>query len=50
VLETTDVSRNYSAELISELPVRRNIVDTVLLSPGVNNSGEPARAAARSLH
>jgi outer membrane receptor protein involved in Fe transport len=39
VLESTDVSRNYSAELISELPVRRNIVDTVLLTPGVNNSG-----------
>jgi len=39
VLESTDVSRNYSAELVSELPVRRNIVDTVLLSPGVNNSG-----------
>jgi outer membrane receptor protein involved in Fe transport len=39
VLESTDVSRNYSAELVSELPVRRNIVDTVLLTPGVNNSG-----------
>jgi outer membrane receptor protein involved in Fe transport len=39
VLESTDVSRNYSAELVSELPVRRNITDTVLLAPGVNNSG-----------
>ena len=39
VLENTDVARNYSAELISELPVRRNIVDTVLLAPGVNNAG-----------
>lgn len=39
VLENTDVARNYSEELISELPVRRNIVDTVLLTPGVNNSG-----------
>lgn len=39
VLETTDVSRNFSSELVSELPVRRNIVDTVLLAPGVNNSG-----------
>jgi outer membrane receptor protein involved in Fe transport len=39
VLESTDVSRNYSAELVSELPVRRNIVDTVLLTPGVNNGG-----------
>jgi hypothetical protein len=39
VLESTDVSRNYSAELVAELPVRRNIVDTVLLTPGVNNGG-----------
>ena len=39
VLETTDVSRNYSQEDISELPVRRNITDTVVLAPGVNNSG-----------
>ncbi|MFL6245967.1 MAG: TonB-dependent receptor domain-containing protein [Thermoanaerobaculia bacterium] len=39
VMENTDVARNYSAETISELPVRRNIVDTVLLAPGVNNSG-----------
>jgi hypothetical protein len=39
VLENTDVARNYTAELVSELPVRRNIVDTVLLTPGVNNGG-----------
>lgn len=39
VLENTDVARNYTEELISELPVRRNITDTVLLSPGVNNGG-----------
>ena len=39
VMENTDVARNYTAELIAELPVRRNITDTVLLTPGVNNSG-----------
>ena len=39
VLENTDVARNYTSELIAELPVRRNIVDTVLLSPGVNQAG-----------
>lgn len=39
VLENTDVSRNYTADLVAELPVRRNIVDTVLLTPGVNNGG-----------
>lgn len=39
VLETTDVARNYTSEQIAELPVRRNITDTVLLSPGVNQSG-----------
>jgi hypothetical protein len=39
VLENTDVARNYTSELVAELPVRRNIVDTVLLSPGVNNGG-----------
>ncbi len=39
VLESTDVSRNFSQELVAELPVRRNIVDTVLLTPGVNNGG-----------
>ena len=39
VLETTDVARNFTQEQISELPVRRNITDTVLLAPGVNNSG-----------
>jgi hypothetical protein len=39
VLETTDVARNFTQEQISELPVARNIRDTVLLSPGVNNGG-----------
>jgi len=39
VLETTDIARNYTAEQISLLPVRRNITDTVVLTPGVNNNG-----------
>ena len=39
VLETTDVARNYTAEQVSELPVRRNITDTVLITPGVNQAG-----------
>lgn len=39
VLETTDVVRNFSQEEVSELPVRRNIVDTVVLSAGVNQGG-----------
>ena len=39
VLETTEVSRNFSQKQISELPVRRNVTDTVLLAPGTNNNG-----------
>lgn len=39
VLETTDVARNYSSEEIARLPVRRNITDTTLLAPGVNQGG-----------
>jgi len=39
VLETTEMSRNFSQKQISELPVRRNVRDTVLLAPGVNSNG-----------
>jgi len=39
VLETTEISRNFSQKQISELPVRRNVRDTVLLAPGVNSNG-----------
>ncbi len=39
VLETTDVARNFSQEEVNLLPVRRNIVDTVVLAPGVNQNG-----------
>ena len=39
VLETTDVARNFSQEEIAQLPVRRNIIDTVVLAPGVNQNG-----------
>ncbi|HEX8172536.1 MAG TPA: TonB-dependent receptor [Thermoanaerobaculia bacterium] len=39
VLETTDVQRNFTGEQIAELPVSRNIRDTVLLAPGVNAGG-----------
>jgi hypothetical protein len=39
VLETTQVARNFSQEVVSTLPVRRNVRDTVLLAPGVNSNG-----------
>jgi outer membrane receptor protein involved in Fe transport len=39
VLETTEISRNFSQKQIQELPVRRNVRDTVLLAPGVNSNG-----------
>ncbi|HLQ43354.1 MAG TPA: carboxypeptidase regulatory-like domain-containing protein, partial [Planctomycetaceae bacterium] len=39
VLETTEVVRNFSQKQIQDLPVRRNIRDTVLLAPGVNSNG-----------
>ena len=39
VLETTEVTRNFSQKQIAELPVRRNMTDTVLLAPGTNNNG-----------
>ena len=39
VLETTEVSRNYTQKQIADLPVRRNVRDTVLLAPGTNSNG-----------
>ncbi len=39
VLETTEVTRNFTQKQISELPVRRNVRDTVLLAPGTNSNG-----------
>ncbi|MCU1347657.1 MAG: trehalose synthase, partial [Acidobacteria bacterium] len=39
VLETSELSRNFTQKDINELPVRRNIRDTVLLAPGVNSNG-----------
>jgi len=39
VLETTEMSRNFSQKQIAQLPVRRLIRDTVLLAPGVNSNG-----------
>ncbi len=39
VLETTEMTRNFSQKLIQELPVRRNIRDTTLLAPGVTSNG-----------
>ena len=39
VLETTEVARNFSQKEVQELPVRRNVRDTVLLAPGVNANG-----------
>src|SRR6185369_1997864 len=37
VLETTSLTRNFDQATIRELPVRRNIRDTVLLAPGVTS-------------
>jgi hypothetical protein len=39
VLETTEVARNFDQKQIQQLPVRRNVRDTVLLAPGVNANG-----------
>ncbi len=39
VLETTEVARNFSQKEVAELPVRRNVRDTVLLAPGVTANG-----------
>jgi hypothetical protein len=39
VLETTEIARNFDQKQIAQLPVRRNIRDTVLLAPGVNANG-----------
>jgi hypothetical protein len=39
VLETTELSRNFTSEQVALLPVRRNITDTVVLAPGVNVNG-----------
>jgi len=39
VLETTSLTRNFDQSTIRELPVRRNIRDTVLLAPGVTSNG-----------
>src|SRR5215212_1209410 len=39
VLETTELSRNFTSEQVAMLPVRRNITDTIVLAPGVNQNG-----------
>jgi len=39
VLETTELSRNFTSEQVALLPVRRNITDTAVLAPGVNTNG-----------
>lgn len=39
VLETNEVSRNFTGEIVDKLPVARTIRDTVLLAPGVSSSG-----------
>ena len=46
VLETTEVVRNFDQKQIQQLPVRRNIRDTVLLAPGTRSvAGEDAPAS-----
>ncbi|MEO8033610.1 MAG: TonB-dependent receptor [Acidobacteriota bacterium] len=39
VLETSQVATNFDQKQIQELPVRRNVRDTVLLAPGVTANG-----------
>ena len=39
VLETTELARNFDQKDVAQLPVRRNVRDTVLLAPGVNSNG-----------
>jgi outer membrane receptor protein involved in Fe transport len=39
VLETTQIATNFTSEQIARLPIARTIVQTVLLAPGVSNSG-----------
>jgi hypothetical protein len=39
VLESPGVTTNFSSEIVSKLPVGRNIRDTTLLAPGVNPNG-----------
>jgi outer membrane receptor protein involved in Fe transport len=39
VLETTQIATNFTSEEIGRLPVARTIVQTVLLAPGVSNTG-----------
>jgi hypothetical protein len=39
VLETNELTRHFDQKEIAELPVRRNIRDTVLLAPGVTSNG-----------
>ncbi|MDQ5857369.1 MAG: TonB-dependent receptor, partial [Acidobacteriota bacterium] len=39
VLETTQIATNFTSEEIGMLPIARTIVATVLLAPGVSNTG-----------
>ncbi len=39
VLETTQVARNFTKDIVEKLPVARTIRDTVLLAPGVSSAG-----------
>ena len=39
VLETTQIGTNFKQEVINNLPIARNIRQTVLLTPGVNPNG-----------
>ena len=42
VLETSQIASNFTAAQVEELPVDRSIRGTVLLAPGVNDSGPNA--------
>jgi hypothetical protein len=43
VLETTQVARNFTSQIVEKLPVARTIRDTVLLAPGVSSTGVNAQ-------
>ncbi len=48
VVETTEVEANYTSKLIEDLPIGRTVQATVLLAPGVSDSG-PSSGATRQI-
>jgi hypothetical protein len=46
--QTAAVTTSYKADLIQKLPTNRTLADTVLLAPGVNNTGPGGNAITMS--